>query len=113
MFPQYIPKVSFDIFEEFPQIIGSGTNLCTILNVFTFQQMQHSVGVEDDNVYYCACKESQHRLGWKGPLEIILSNRPARGGSVRASGPGLCPVRFLIPPRVETSPPPWATCCRV
>lgn len=37
-------------------------------------------------------RESKKHVGWKGPLEIILSAPPAQASSATASCPGKCPV---------------------
>jgi len=42
--------------------------------------MQRSVGVANDKEYYCVCRESQPRVGWKGPLDVVVSNPAAQEG---------------------------------
>jgi len=39
-------------------------------------------------------RESQNAVGWKTPLEVILSNTPDQEGSARSGCPGPCPYDF-------------------
>lgn len=69
-----------------------------------------------ENKSYMSVEISQHHrtiLGWKGHLEIILSNHPAHVGSARTCCPGPCPFRSELSPQMEILKPLWPTCFHV
>jgi len=59
-------------------------------------KMPHARGMDrapqtDQDGLFCSLSRSQNRRGWKGPLEIILSNSPDIAGSPTAGCTGPCP----------------------
>lgn len=54
--------------------------------------------------------EPQNGLGWKEPLEVIVSNPTVQTGPCRADCLGLFPGGSWILPRMDTPQPLWATC---
>lgn len=60
--------------------------------------------------YSCPCRSQKYSWGWKGTMELILSNFPAQARPPRASCPGPCLDSFWTSPRTEKPQPFWATC---
>ena len=56
--------------------------------------------------------ESQNGRGWKGPLEIIYSNPPAKAGSPQQAAQDLVQAGLEYLQRRRIHKPPWAACSR-
>jgi len=71
--------------------------------------MAYSVFLEK-GAYIYRSKQRVTGWGWKGPLELILSNPSAQAGTLTAGCPGLSPDNIWISPRRQTVQPLRATC---